>query len=224
MRLCHLRSPTPLTKCSVERSQAHLITHGVHRSKDALWLWLRQRAGFTPPFELSKFPSIIQPYLQDQAASGDYLLPEAVRRCCRRPCVRREFACFRHCIRSLPVPRAGVSATRALGAISPLLSCPRPPYAAGAAAVPPPTRGGLRAIDRTLADGPSTRSADPATWQPGLFRAPGRSLDAPLSRSQNRSRARMERRIAFLPQPFPKSRTAIVHATIAHNCGSMDAR
>ena len=194
--------------------------------EDALGLWLAANVeGFTPPFELTKFPSgQSNPTYKISAASGEYVLR-------RKPfgpllpsahAVDREYRLLStlHPL-GFPVPRplALCSDALVIGAIFYVMELAKGrPYADGALPqFDPATRRRMyeQLID-TLAD---LHAIDPLAADLGDFGRPGNYFERQVARwtrqyrdSQTDYVPEMERLIAFLPQTLPEqSRIAIVH-------------
>ena len=195
-------------------------------NQEALGAWLEANVeGFTPPFELRKFPSgQSNPTYRIAAASGDYVLR-------RKPfgpllpsahAVNREYRLLTalHPL-DFPVPRplALCSDAAVIGAIFYVMELAKGrPYANGALPeFDPATRGRMygQLID-TLAD---LHVIDPLAAELEDFGKPGNYFERQVMRWTRQYRdsetdylPEMERLIAFLPQTLPEqSRTSIVH-------------
>ncbi|HUE80441.1 MAG TPA: phosphotransferase family protein [Sphingomicrobium sp.] len=193
---------------------------------EALGAWLEANvAGFTPPFELTKFPSgQSNPTYKVSAASGEYVLR-------RKPfgkllpsahAVDREYRLLSalHPL-GFPVPRplALCSDADVIGAIFYVMEMARGrPYADGALPeFDPATRGRMYAqLLDTLAD---LHAINPDAAELGDFGKPGNYFERQVARWTRQYRdsetdyiPEMERLIAFLPQTLPEqSRNAVVH-------------
>jgi aminoglycoside phosphotransferase (APT) family kinase protein len=194
--------------------------------KEALGVWLEANVeGFTPPFELTKFPSgQSNPTYKISAASGDYVLR-------RKPfgqllpsahAVDREYRLLSalHPL-GFPAPRALAlcSDPDVIGAIFYVMELAKGrPYANGALPeFDPATRRRMydQLVD-TLAD---LHVIDPEAAEVGDFGKPGNYFERQVARwtrqyrdSQTDYVPEMERLIAFLPETLPEqSRTSIVH-------------
>ncbi len=194
--------------------------------QEALGAWLEANVeGFTPPFELKKFPSgQSNPTYRITAASGDYVLR-------RKPfgqllpsahAVDREYRLLTalHPL-DFPAPRplALCSDAGVIGAIFYVMELAKGrPYANGALPeFDPATRGQMyeQLID-TLAD---LHVIDPVAAELEDFGKPGNYFERQVMRWTRQYRdsetdylPEMERLIAFLPQTLPEqSRTSIVH-------------
>jgi aminoglycoside phosphotransferase (APT) family kinase protein len=194
--------------------------------QEALGAWLEANVeGFTPPFELRKFPSgQSNPTYRITAASGDYVLR-------RKPfgpllpsahAVDREYRLLTalHPL-DFPVPRPLALCTEpdVIGAIFYVMELAKGrPYANGALPeFDPATRGRMydQLID-TLAD---LHVIDPLAAELEDFGKPGNYFERQVMRWTRQYRdsetdylPEMERLIAFLPQTLPEqSRTSIVH-------------
>jgi aminoglycoside phosphotransferase (APT) family kinase protein len=195
-------------------------------NQEALGAWLEANVeGFTPPFELKKFPSgQSNPTYRITAASGDYVLR-------RKPfgpllpsahAVDREYRLLTalHPL-DFPVPRplALCGDADVIGAIFYVMELAKGrPYANGALPeFDPATRGRMyeQLID-TLAD---LHAIDPVAAELEDFGKPGNYFERQVMRWTRQYRdsetdylPEMERLIAFLPQTLPEqSRTSIVH-------------
>src|SRR5215210_3386590 len=195
-------------------------------NQEALGAWLEANVeGFTPPFELRKFPSgQSNPTYRIAAASGDYVLR-------RKPfgpllpsahAVDREYRLLAalHPL-DFPVPQALAlcSDPDVIGAIFYVMELAKGrPYANGALPeFDPVTRGRMyeQLID-TLAD---LHLIDAQAAELGDFGKPGNYFERQVARWTRQYRdsetdyiPEMERLIAFLPQTLPEqSRTSIVH-------------
>jgi aminoglycoside phosphotransferase (APT) family kinase protein len=195
-------------------------------NQEALGAWLEANVeGFTPPFELKKFPSgQSNPTYRITAASGDYVLR-------RKPfgpllpsahAVDREYRLLTalHPL-DFPVPRplALCSDADVIGAIFYVMELAKGrPYADGALPeFDPATRGEMygQLID-TLAD---LHVIDPLAAELEDFGKPGNYFERQVMRWTRQYRdsetdylPEMERLISFLPQTLPEqSRTSIVH-------------
>jgi aminoglycoside phosphotransferase (APT) family kinase protein len=195
-------------------------------NEEALGAWLEANVeGFTPPFELRKFPSgQSNPTYRITAASGDYVLR-------RKPfgpllpsahAVDREYRLLTalHPL-DFPVPRplALCSDADVIGAIFYVMELAKGrPYANGALPeFDPATRGKMygQLID-TLAD---LHVIDPLAAELEDFGKPGNYFERQVMRWTRQYRdsetdylPEMERLISFLPQTLPEqSRTSIVH-------------
>jgi aminoglycoside phosphotransferase (APT) family kinase protein len=195
-------------------------------NEEALGAWLEANVeGFTPPFELRKFPSgQSNPTYRITAASGDYVLR-------RKPfgpllpsahAVDREYRLLTalHPL-DFPVPRplALCSDADVIGAIFYVMELAKGrPYANGALPeFDPATRGEMygQLID-TLAD---LHVIDPLAAELEDFGKPGNYFERQVMRWTRQYRdsetdylPEMERLISFLPQTLPEqSRTSIVH-------------
>ena len=195
-------------------------------NEEALGAWLGANVeGFTPPFELRKFPSgQSNPTYRITAASGDYVLR-------RKPfgpllpsahAVDREYRLLTalHPL-DFPVPRplALCSDAEVIGSIFYVMELAKGrPYANGALPeFDPATRGKMygQLID-TLAD---LHVIDPLAAELEDFGKPGNYFERQVMRWTRQYRdsetdyiPEMERLIAFLPQTLPEqSRTSIVH-------------
>ena len=194
--------------------------------QEALGAWLEANVeGFTPPFELRKYPSgQSNPTYRITAASGDYVLR-------RKPfgpllpsahAVDREYRLLTalHPL-DFPVPRPLALCTEpdVIGAIFYVMELAKGrPYANGALPeFDPATRGRMydQLID-TLAD---LHVIDPLAAELEDFGKPGNYFERQVMRWTRQYRdsetdylPEMERLIAFLPQTLPEqSRTSIVH-------------
>ncbi|MGI8611975.1 MAG: phosphotransferase family protein [Sphingomicrobium sp.] len=195
-------------------------------NKEALGDWLEANVGgFTPPFELAKFPSgQSNPTYRITAGSGDYVLR-------RKPfgpllpsahAVDREYRLLTalHPL-GFPVPRplALCSEPDVIGAIFYVMELARGrPYANGALPeLDPATRARMyhQLID-TLAD---LHLIDPQAAELEDFGKPGNYFERQVARWTRQYRdsetdylPEMERLIGFLPQTLPEqTRTSIVH-------------
>jgi len=194
--------------------------------EDALGKWLEANVGgFTPPFELVKFPSgQSNPTYKISAVSGDYVLR-------RKPfgqllpsahAVDREYRLLStlHPL-AFPVPRplALCSDADVIGAIFYVMELAKGrPYANGALPeFDPATR--RRMYDQLIDTLGDLHAIDPQAAELGDFGKPGNYFDRQVARwtrqyrdSQTDYVPEMERLISFLPETLPEqSRTSIVH-------------
>ena len=195
-------------------------------NQEALGAWLEANVeGFTPPFELKKFPSgQSNPTYRITAASGDYVLR-------RKPfgpllpsahAVDREYRLLSALYPlgfPVPEPLAMCDDPGVIGAIFYVMEMAKGrPYADGALRdFDPPTRRRMyeQLVD-TLAE---LHNIDPVAADLADFGRPGNYFERQVARWTRQYRdsetdylPEMERLIAFLPETLPEqSRTSIVH-------------